>query len=106
MSKRKFTKFKSEYRQPGPVNFSEFKYGLFDCCDSMEDCLLAYLCPSLYAYCAAKEADQGFVCAFLHCFFYPFGMCFLRNTVRESRAISVILKIFISILKILIFQFN
>ncbi len=95
MSRRNFTKFKSEYRQPGTANFAEFKYGLFDCCDSMQDCLLAYLCPSCYVYFASQEADQGFVCSFLHCFFYPFGMCFLRNAVRESRAISVSSKLFL-----------
>ena len=89
----KFKKFKSEYRQPGFAKYDEFKYGLFDCCDSFEDCLLAFLCPSLYAYCSAKEADQGFACAFLQCFFYPCGMCLLRKNVRKSRAISVTLVI-------------
>lgn len=70
------------YQQPG------FKHGLFDCCDNCSDCLLAYLCPNCYAFCAAQDADEGCVCSLLNCFFYPLFLCCLRSSARHKRGIE------------------
>ena len=75
-----------QYQQPGKQG--EFNHGLFDCCDSCTDCLLAYLCPNCYAFCAAQQADEGLVRAVLNCLFYPLCLCCMRSNVREKRGIE------------------
>lgn len=62
-----------------------FKYGLCECTDSCSDCLLAFLCPAIYAFVTARNADDdSCLTPILNCLCWPACLCCLRNKVSSS----------------------
>lgn len=74
------------------------RYGIFECCDSLGDCLLSCLCPSCYAGLASDASGKNIACSILNCIFYPFGLICLRHDARKSHDIQVSYSFLFSIL--------
>ncbi|CAF0725295.1 unnamed protein product [Brachionus calyciflorus] len=65
----------------------DWRYGLFECFDSIGDCLLGLFCPNCYAAYASDAAQESVIASILQCLCYPLGLCYLRPRIRNELGI-------------------
>ena len=78
------------------ISNSEWKYGLFSCCESYCNCCVAWWCPCWYAVLAAESINSDmkkwgyFTCVTCILFGNTLPFFVVRKKAREIKGINVI----------------